>query len=247
MKYVPTDQQGSFIARGIGLIYTYNADNHVMKLLRARQSDPVFATELNKSLAQEAFSYIAHIEKITKIKALRFSGNTTTNLAGTLENELLSGVLASSARLAHCAFNLQRHKFDDFCACFIKESGLQKLLIRRLDPLIGVQSGFFQAEAAAVRGPGITVKSSTVHGALQYLSERIVEDMVSREYAIQGNNLAGSLLSLSLRISTLSFVLNDRFDPAVRLGRKGGTHSQAIFQKAKNQYKTVGYKKTNES
>jgi hypothetical protein len=225
LKYQETDTHGSFTALGTGFLYEYSGRLKTLYISHAGSFEPLLQLGLDGLPAQDAFEYVRLFEKTTQIEALKFSNNATTNIARTLDDTRLPPILQSVFRLSLYAFYLEREQFDAFAQAFLADHELKRIEIRKMEG--HASAPFYLANLETKRASFVSVRSSTLHGAMAYLSEKIMQDIISREFSYHVDSWVHKLLNTASVLSILSYVLNRRFDPA----RKPETSVSALLSR----------------
>ncbi len=223
MKYEETDRLGSFAALGIGFLYEYNAHLKALQISRAGSCLPLVFLEFEGLASREPTEFVRLFDKTTQINALKFSNNTTVNLAETLDDAKLPAILRRTFNVTFYAHDLKNEKFTNFQERFVNEHDLKRLDIVRADGTAGTP--FYLATVETQRRNMAAVRSSTLHGLASYLSDRIVEDIIAKEFSYNADSWVHKLLNTASVLSTLSYVLNDRFEPSRKMG---GTASSLL-------------------
>lgn len=166
------------------------------------------------------------ILKAQRIKALQYSNNKTIQLSETVNDRMLPWILAASARLARYACDLRRDKFGEFNAMFLKDNkNLAHFEVRKIT---GYDSSsiFYVAEAKTASGNKVSASAPALHAIMSYLADRFVKEILP----LEGNEETSgdSALRIAQTLSILSQILNDKFDPARKVGRISG-QAAAIF------------------
>jgi hypothetical protein len=85
--------------------------------------------------------------------------------------------------------------------------------VRRFD----AGSAFYSAQLETQHSNRVVVESPTLHGVMSRLSQKIIQDLITREFVSHFDVFAHTLLSASSKVSTLSLILNDKFSPVRKL------------------------------
>jgi hypothetical protein len=232
VQYGETDSYGSFTAQSSAFFYAYHAPLKRLEVARAGgKTPPLLESSFDEITTEDPLAYIRNFEKAAQIKALKFSNNTTVNLASTLDDQRLGGILSIVSQIALYACCLQGEMFGRFEKFFLRDGELKYIRIKKItDDASG--DIHYTAQAETSRRHLISSKSSTLHGALSYLADKIMHDLVAREYGHGGDDWVYRLLHISSTLSILSFVLNDGFDPARKItGKCENGFSLADIQK----------------
>ncbi len=234
MKFVENGPYGSFTAQGTGFLYSYNACQKSLAIYRTGGKTPLFSQNLDAVIASEALHYCDIFEKATQIKALKFSNKKVIDLSLTLTDDRLGSILQRTSDLSFYAFHLKKEIFQLFTADFSCGSSLRRMTIeKKASP--NQASWFYHIEAHTRHGHIIKSRSSTLHGSLTYLSDSIIQDIITKEYGYGAHASAQQLLDTARMISTLSFIINPGFDPS----RKVNNESFQFFAPGLNTNKVI--------
>jgi hypothetical protein len=212
LKYQGTDNFGSFTARGTGFLYEYESRLKSLNISRAGGLQSLLQLDFDGPLSTDPFRYVRLFEKTSQINALKFSNNATINIAETLDDTRLPAILQRISRVSLYAFDLETEKFDDFERNFVTDQELRRIEIKKVEGHAGMP--FYLANAETLRRNHVSVRSSTLHGAASYLSDKIIQDVIAKEFGYTVDSKMHKLLATATALSTLSFALNDRFEPA---------------------------------
>ena len=218
MKYEETDRYGSFAALGIGFLYEYNATLKALQISRAGSCLPLVFLEFDGLASKDPIEFVRFFDKTTQIKALRFSNNTTVNLAETLDVSKLPAILKRIQNVTIYALQLKNERFTEFQTSMMLDHDLKRMEIVRADGTGGTP--FYLATLETQRRNVAASRSSTLHGLASYLSDRIIEDIIAKEFSYNADSWVHKLLNTASALSTLSYVLNDRFEPSRKMGGK---------------------------
>ncbi len=215
MKYGDIRPDGSFAVRGVGFIYEFIALTGTLRVARATPGSAIFSFPVVKTYPPA--SYIKIFEKTTQIKALKFTNNASINLAGTLDDPKLAGILSVTATLSDFALCLSAGAHDKFSKTFTNNSGLRHFFLKN-EPR-GATDRYF-AEAETRRGNKISVHSSNLHGVLSHAADKIIEDALAREFSHLNESMTQEVLNAAQKLAQLSLILNETFDPARKISKK---------------------------
>ncbi len=221
VRFEETDSLGSFAALGIGFLYEYNARLKALQVSRAGSCLPLVFLEFEGPLLKDPSQIVLLLDKTTQVQALKFSNNITVNLAETLDDSKLPAMLERAFDITIYANELRSGRFTDFQEQFIEDHGFRRFEIRTTESGSGLP--FYLGTAETQRRNTVSVRSSTVHGLALYLSDKIVEDIIAKEFAYSEDSGVQKLLNAASVLSTLSLVLNERFDPARKISSKASS------------------------
>ncbi len=233
MRYWESDYYGSFTARDTGFLYEYDARAKALCVSRAGGKSPLLCVAWNMRQPGDALEFVTLLGKTLSIKALQYSDNATINLAGTVDDLILSGLLEGSLQLARYALDLRSGKFELFQQAFLKDTDLKRIEIKKVsgyDPA----TAFYVADAETRRGNSASARSSSLHAAMNYLSDKFIRDIIPMEIGCGVESWGNSILHISSLLAMLSLILNDRFDPSRKIGRKGIPAHPALLKIHKN-------------
>lgn len=228
VKYTEIDQDGSFSALGIGFFYEYNARLKTASVSRVKSETALLNLDFDETMSKDALCLVRYLEKTSQIRALRFSNNTILDLAQTIETERLATILKNCFHLACQAYRLDKGCFDLFQYDFIARTDLKFIEIQKVTAR--ASRSVYVSVAESKSGNKTSARSATLHGCLLYLSDKITQDIVAKEFGQHGDQGVQKLLTGARTLSTLSYILNHDFDPA----RKVKPLQQAAFSLEKN-------------
>ncbi len=220
VRFEETDSLGSFAALGIGFLYEYNARLKALQVSRAGSSLPLIFLEFDGLLAKDPTEIVRIFDKTTQVKALKFSNNTTINLAETLDDSKLPSLLEHVLYITMVADTLRHEQFQDFEDRFAVKYGFKRMDIRRSE---GHGTPFYLAAAETQKRNALAARSSTLHGLMTYMSDKIIEDVIAKEFAYNADSWVQKLLNAASILSTLSLVLNERFEPSRKMTGKASS------------------------
>ena len=210
------DPYGSFTAEGTGLLYSFNARQKALAIYRTGGKAPLHYQELSAAFASDAALYCQLFEKTSQLKALKYSDKKLIDLTLTLHDNRLHAILQRTAQISALSFLLKKEDFQTFTESISSVSSLRRLTIEK-KPLNGHSVHSFSVEADTKRGHIIHSRSLTLHGALSYLADSIIQNIIAREFGYGSHEGAQTLLDTSRLIMTLSFIINPGFDPIRKL------------------------------
>ncbi len=216
LKFWETEPENSFIARGIGHIYQYDADSRTLEVVHGISHNSLIYIDFDKALAKNPHEYVRLLEKTSQLRALMLSNNQTVDLAETLEEGRLCAILGTAASTARFCFDLKREKFKRFAKYFCRDYGLRSLLIEHLsgyDP----QSAFYHAVLTTQQGNVTQARGTSLSIMLSVLAENVIQDLLTKEFGYNLNGGAHALLRISHKLSVLGCILNDAFVPSEKL------------------------------
>jgi len=207
---------GFFTMLGIGFLYEYNARTMTLNISRAGEKTPLLNMGFDAELSKDPARYIRLLDKTTQIKALKFSNNASINLAEILDDMKLPGILAASAQIAFYAYALWLEDFEKFQEMFVRHTSLKGIEIKK-SAGYAPKTSFYVVTAETRRNSKVSARSSTLHAALSFLSDKFMQDIIAKEFGSSSDAWLNSLLHISSILSNLSFVLNEGFDPARKM------------------------------
>ncbi len=216
MKSRDTKPGGSFTAWGTGFNYDYDANLRKLEVHHAVTGKAIAYMDFDRHLSRDPVTFVSILDKSCQIKALSLSNNTSIDLSATFEDGKLTPMLEETSRLAHYAFDLMHRNYSRFQRHFCGDTLLKTLEIRKIRRSAPI-SRFFTARAETGHGNVALAESTQLYAAMSILSQRIVQDLITREFVSHYEKEAHSLLSASSKISSLSLILNERFHPYTRL------------------------------
>ncbi len=230
MKCKEINNDGSFIAWGIGFHYKYDAKHRILDVTSARNSRPLTHIVLDDDLSESPFRFVLLLEKATQIQALMLSNNATIDLSENFEDERLIAIFISCMNLARFSYNLSRHDFQTFEKNFCEDMPLKSLRIQRIECRDPLQS-FYSATLETETSKEMVKRAHSLGRLAIKISEGIIHDLISAEYGYRFKNTADALLSVSSKLSIISLIINDAFLPAQKLSPKTRHHSETQPQK----------------
>lgn len=216
MKLKGTDTNGSFKAWGIGFLYIYDAKEKKLHILHAQSERPFIAIDFDDALSKRPDLYVRILEKTSQIKALVYSNNTTINLSETMDDKRLSAILMSAATLARYGYDLMEDNFSRFAETFGHDFSLRKIELHCIAQK-NDSSLPFAARLETRRSNEVKVQAATLPALLLALSDQIIRDIITLEFGYGEQSTAHLLLSMTSKLSELSFILNDRFSPEKKI------------------------------
>lgn len=218
MKFKGTDNEGSFKAWGIGLGYDYDAKNKKLDIAHAGSVTPLLAVDFDDPMSKRPDIFVRILEKTTQIKALVYSNNTTINLAETLDRQRLPPILQSAGMLARYGFDLEEENFLRFAELFARDFSLKSIGLHKVAS--ATSNGpeiHYDAQLETRLSNEVKVRATTLPALLLALSDQIIRDVITLEFGYGQQNTAHLLLSMTSKLSELSFILNDRFVPSRKI------------------------------
>jgi hypothetical protein len=207
---------GSFTAWGTGFKYEYRSSLDKLDVLHDKTGSALIQIDLDKQLSSDPESFIKMLDKSCQVRALTLSNNTSIDLSETFEERRLMPMLAETARLARLSFDLMHENFEQFDRYFCQDTPFKNMKINRIRRF---DAGYasYSAQLETKQNNKITVESETLHGVMSKLSQKIIQDLITREFVLRFDASANLLLSASSKISILSMILNDKFTPERKL------------------------------
>lgn len=209
MKYNKWSQD-SFTARGTGFCYRYSSSNNCLGISDKREKCSFVSLKFDQDLSKDPFTYVRHLDKANKIKALSFSNNNTINLARTMTANKVSAILKGTARTSLYAHNLTNEDFRQFSKIFSTDTSIKDLRIRKISSK-NKSDSFFAARMHTMKNRVVHARSCNLSKLMKSLSDTILHDIVILETHNQA--YAHNLLKISMTLNTLSYILDHSFVP----------------------------------
>lgn len=225
MRKVQTDRNGSFVACGVGLLYQYSVTTHTLEIFQRKGRDYMFRLGLDGVDADDIPILIENFDKALQIKALMISSHKTNDLTKTMSPDRLQVIIKSAFRIALHACDAQLGHWKRLNLSIEKEFKLKRFKLKRLIcPSAG--TAYIRCGIETPRENELTVRAKTTAAVFKILSEKIIHDLMTIEFAYRTDSYAHQLVTLSSKMGTLSRVLDQSYVPKnfVRKGPKK-THS----------------------
>lgn len=223
MKFEQVGPCGSLCAHGAGVFYEYKQNDSCLDITDTFHGDLLARLHFEPQDFADAKTYIWHLDRANKIRALSYSNNKTVNITETLDRRKVGAILKSTARNSFHAYNLHASDFTKFTSLFAEDNGLKCLKIKRFlsnDRL----NTFYVGRIKTHSDNQISVRAGNIPKLMGALSDSLVRDLVTLEYGCKSS--AGGLLMASFRLKNLSRILDEDFVPENILEIQGTTHSQ---------------------
>lgn len=133
--------------------------------------------------------------------------------------------MTETVRLARYAFDLMQNNFDRFESYFCTDTSLKQMKIKKIGKS-GASKSFYTARLETRHNSNVTVESPTLHNAMSILSQKIVQDLITREFVSRFDELAFSLLGTSSKVTILSMILNEKFYPEYKIKKPTSLREQ---------------------
>lgn len=216
MKRKSDNSCGSFSALGTGFKYEYDANSKRLDVFHAKTGSTLLFIDFDKTLSRDPALFVSTLDKSCQIRALTLSNNTSIDLSQTFDDHKLTPMLVETARLARFGFDLMHENFDRFERYFCQDSTIRDMKIQRIRKF-DAGSAFYSAQLETRHSNKLVVESTTLHGVMSKLSQKIIQDLITREFVSHFDAFAHTLLKASSNVSILSLILNEKFLPVGRL------------------------------
>ncbi len=237
LRYQETNPVGSFTAQGTGFLYEYNASTRTLRVFYADTLETAVEAALIEAQAGDAPDFVWLFERTAQIDALRFSNRETFDITDTLDRPRLSPILHRILRVAGYALALKNEQFLDFEKLFLADHDLKKIEFAKAVQRSGTD--LYTAALQTSQDNKAIARSSTLSGTAAYLSDRILVDIIAKEYGHGVDPLLHGLLSVAATLTTLSLVINNRFDPTRKSRKRSGALFSLLENMPKNNDKSV--------
>ncbi len=211
LHYRETTQE-SFEAWGTGFRYNYACNKHSLNVFHRHTERHLVKLRLDQFSPEQALSYVCLLEKACQINALIVSNNDTINLADTMELRHVTPLIQSVGEISRHAFNLQNHYLKCFGEAFAKEFNLKSVKIKLFEPQDS-NTKFFIARIQTHHENGICVRSCNLPGLMAAMADRTAKDLMTEEFGHRFEGSAHNLLNASVKLSSLSLILDKDFIP----------------------------------
>lgn len=217
LRYQSTDRRGSFDAWGVGLFYHYSAPVNTLEVYSSPddQAALLLQATLSKNSQCHVQDFVSYFDKVSQIKALMLSNQTSVNIADTMESERLRGVLINTCSLAKSVCALTNDKLRSFVSSSKEMYELKHFSIKHLCCQASGEK-YYRARLKTYNSNEIVARSITMHGVLMTLSEKIIRDLIALEFSTR-HNTADNLLIFSSQLTTISRVMNQNFYPLSKI------------------------------
>ncbi|MFK7840600.1 MAG: hypothetical protein AB8B83_09770 [Bdellovibrionales bacterium] len=208
--------RGSFEAWGTGFNYQYNNKNNTLTVHHNNTERLLAQFKLNQFLSEEPMTYVGFLEKACQINALMVSNNRTTNLTEIIDTRHVGSLITSIGNLSRHAYDLHNQHLKIFCDRFAEECCLKSVNIK---PFMAddKDNAFFIARVQTHHDNSVRVRACSIEGILAALSHSTIRDLITLEFAHRYEGSAQNLLNASAKLSSLSFILDQNFDPEMRV------------------------------
>lgn len=216
MKRSSIKSCGSFTTLGTGFKYEYHSGPQKLNVLHVGTGRTLIDIDLANGPHVNPESFIRTLDKSYQIRALTLSNNTSIDLSQTFEERRLMPVLTETAQLARLSFDLMHENFEQFDRYFCQDTPFKNMKINRLRRFdAGLAS--YSAQLETKHNNKLTVESQSLHGIMSKMSQKIIQELITKEFVLRFDASANMLLSASSKISILSMILNDKFMPERKL------------------------------
>lgn len=229
MKYQETNNNGSFTATGTAFLLEYEAITGCLTVSCARSLQPLHRLSFEGASCEDARSYVRFFEKTAQIMALKYSDNGSVNLEYVFPEAMLLPVIKNIIQISTYALCLHKPDFVSFEHRFLDDHPH----IRGFDVQTTRTPGgaiFYACRLSTKKGRIAASRSSTLHAALSYLSDKIVQDILVREFTYNRDGGVHKLMGTAATLLSLSLILNERFEPK----NKAKVKTTPIFSKFAN-------------
>lgn len=220
MRIRETDAYGSFNAWGIGLSYEYDSHTQKLSIIHARRYKPILDIDMSLQAAEKPMDFIKFLDKATQIHALMLSNNRTIDVTEILGIRKLSSYIENTLVTATMALLLSLQEYANFEEIFCDRYNFRALKIsctKSWSP----DNRLFNVELETFKGNKIAGQAFYLYSALFSLSKTTVSDLMIMEMNnnLHANEQMHALLTASSKLSTLSLILNEGFEPRRRITR----------------------------
>jgi hypothetical protein len=216
LKHKNIKSCGSFTALGTGFKYEYDANLQKLDVSHAKTGSALLFIDFDKQLLRDPELFVSTLDKSCQIRALTLTNNTSVDLSEIFDDHKLTPMMVETARLARFGFDLMHDNFDRFERYFCQDSTIRNMRIKRVRKF-DAGSAFYSAQLETRHSNQLVVESPTLHGVMSKLSQKIIQDLITREFVSHFDAFAHTLLKASSNVSILSLILNEKFLPAGRL------------------------------
>lgn len=216
MKFRETDAFGSFLAWGTGFYYEYDATSKTLEVTHAGTKKPIFFTELHDHRSRAPAWFVRTLEKATQVNALILSNNTTIDLAQTVEEQRLPPMVKTCMRMAEYAYNLEYNENEAFSARFCEHFSLKTLKIEKIRGFAS-SSWVYVGTLTTHSGNRISADGLTIHGLIRDLSQKIITELLPREFGYDLNRPAHRYLLAASKLASLGYLMDEHFEPVHKM------------------------------
>lgn len=215
MKRESENTSGSFRAWGTGFNYHYDADLKKFEVTHAKKCSPVLFLDFDNELSGDPDLFVSTLDKTCQLRALMLTNNTSLDLSEIFDDGRLTPMVYETARIARFGFDLMQGNFERFERYFCQGNNCNVNVgrVRKFE----AGSAFFAARFETTHSSSVATESSTLHGVMSNLSQKIIQELIPREFVYSFDGTAHTLLKTSSNISVLSLVLNTKFSPSCKL------------------------------
>ncbi len=207
---------GSFVACGTGFKYYYDSDLKRLEVSHAKKCCPVLFLDLDKELSGDPALFVSTLDKTCQIRALTLTNNASLDLSDVFDDGKLTTMLYETSRLARCGFDLMHENFARFERYFSQDSKICDVRLGRVKTFEAGSSAYVARMETAHKNQ-VSVESHNLHDLMSKFSQKIIQDLITREFLARFDSLAHTLLKTSSSISMLSLILNNKFLPSGKL------------------------------
>jgi hypothetical protein len=203
---------GSFEAWGVGFHYKYDAPSNSLSVFKPENAWGMLDISLPRKIEENPMLFVQHLEKVSQIKSLILSNNETVRLCETIVPDKLSAIAKSVSRLALSSFDARPEKLARFAKAMQRQYLLQSVEMNYINAR-DVKNAFFTASITTKKGNRTDASAASISLLLRELSEKIVRDLMTREFGSAHQGSADRLLVLSSRLSIISRILDENYTP----------------------------------
>ncbi len=204
------------MAWGTGFKYHYDADLKKLEVSHAKKGSSALFLDFDKELSGDPELFVSTMDKTCQIRALTLTNNTSLDLSEIFDDGKLTPMLYETSRLARFGFDLMHENFTRFERYFCPDSNVCDVRLGRVKTF-DAGSSAYMAKMETARHNKVSVESSTLHDLMSKFSQKIVQDLITREFLARFDSIAHALLKTSSNISLLSLILNNKFLPSDKL------------------------------
>lgn len=230
MDIIETKQKDSFTVCGSGFRYEYASRNSTLTVKDNSANLEFLRLVFDQSISADPLGYIHRLDKANKIKALALSNNTTTNLTQTISASRINGILNSTVRASTYAYMLEMQDHSLFTNKFVQNTAFKNMSIKHFQSR-SREDVFFVGRIQTHNNMSINARGCTISTLLSSLSEKTARDLMTIELAEESRKTAQDLLNLSMRLRTISAIVDDNFIPENRIKKSVDSNGENTFRR----------------
>lgn len=213
-RYQIVGSHGDLEAWGAAFNYRYNAVGNALAVYRNESGCTTLNITLPAKIADNPLLFIQQLEKATQIRALMLSSNATLRLCQTIVPEKLTAIARGVSKLALNCYDLRTDRIEKFTKLVRRSYGLKEFEISHIGYEQSGTKPYYKAKIVSCRDHCVVVREDNIHSLLKRLSDGIISDLITLEFSSRNNHCSEQLLRLATRLSVMSKIIDDRFDPA---------------------------------